>query len=194
MFKTGHVPAHKGKVTTTDPIKTGDKVAKIKAHLANDVRGLALWTLATHSMLRSSDLVKLKWEDLHEGEDGGCEIRIHEKKTGKIRTIALPKAVCAVLFAWRAECEHPNIYSGQRGALTTATWGRMVKDWCTAAGFEGNFSGHTARKTGVRVRYDEHGVKLATLMHMLNHSSEATTLIYMGRMQEEVKQAYSVSL
>lgn len=194
MFKTGHIPSHKGKVTTTDPIKTGANVAMIKAHLADDVRGLALWTLATHSMLRSGDLVNLQWEDLHEGENGGCEIRLHEQKTGKIRVIALPRSVCEVLFAWRAICDHSYIYSGQRGPLTTATWGRMVKDWCNAAGFEGNFSGHTARKTGVRVRYDEHDVKLATLMHMLNHSSEATTLVYMGRMQEEVKQAYSVTL
>jgi integrase len=194
MFKTGHIPAHKGKVITTDPIKTGEKVAQIKALLVNDVRGLALWTLATHSMLRSGDLVNLKWEDLHEGEDGGCEIRLHEQKTGKLRVIALPKAVCQVLFRWRAQCDHSYIYSGERGPLTTATWGRMIKGWCLDAGFKGNFSGHTARKTGVRVRYDEHGVKLATLMHMLNHGSEATTLIYMGRMQEEVKQAYSVTL
>ncbi len=109
MFKTGHIPSHKGKVITTDPIKTGEKVAKIKAHLANDARGLALWTLATHSMLRSGDLVYLKWEDLHEGEDGGCEIRIHEQKTGKLRVIALPATVCKVLFAWRAQCEHSYI-------------------------------------------------------------------------------------
>lgn len=194
MFKTGHVPAHKGKVTTTDPIKTGANVQLIKEHLARDVRGLALWTLATHSMLRSSDLVNLVWDDLHPVENGGCEIRLHEQKTGKLRVVALPTSVCDVLFAWRAECNHRYIYSGQRGPLTTATWGRMVKDWCESVGFKGNFSGHTARKTGVRVRYDEHGVKLATLMHMLNHSSEATTLVYMGRMQEEVQQAYSISL
>lgn len=194
MFKVGHVPAHKGKVTTTDPIKSSAAIAKIKEHLAGDVRGLALWTLATHSMLRSGDLVNLTWDDLHDDENGGCEIRLHEQKTGKLRVIHLPPAVCSTLFAWRALCDHRYIYSGQRGPLTTATWGRMVKDWCEQSGFEGNFAGHTTRKTGVRVRYDEHGVKLATLMHMLNHSSEATTLIYMGRMQEEVQKAYSVSL
>lgn len=193
MFKVGHVPSHKGKVTTTDPIKSSAEIALIKQHLANDVRGLALFTLSIHSMLRSSDLVNLTWDDLHETADG-CEIRLHEQKTGKLRTVALTHSVCSTLKAWRAECESEFIYSGQRGQLTTSAWGRMIKSWALAVGLTGNFSGHSARKTGVRVRYDEHGVKLSTLMHMLNHNSEATTLVYMGRMTEEVKQAYSVSL
>lgn len=193
MFKVGHVPAHKGKVTTTDPIKTGATVALIKAHLQDSPRDLALWTLAVHSMLRAGDLVELKWEDLHMTEQG-CEIRLHEQKTGKLRVVPIPSVILGVLLAWRAECNSEYIYSGQRGRLTTATWGRMIKDWCQAVGQVGNFASHTARKTGVRVRYDEHGVKLATLMHMLNHKSEANTLIYMGRMTEEVTQAYEVAL
>ncbi|ALT76989.1 hypothetical protein AT984_07070 [Paucibacter sp. KCTC 42545] len=67
----------------------------------------------------------------------------------------------------------------------------MIKDWCKAVGNEGNFCGHTARKTFVRVQYDEFGTSLPVLMTILNHSSERITLGYMGRLTEDVEQAYS---
>lgn len=79
-------------------------------------------------------------------------LRLTEHKTGKPRTIPLNPAASSALRAWRFLCEHEHVYSGQRGALTVATWGRMVKGWCKAAGLEGNFASHTCRKTFVRER------------------------------------------
>lgn len=193
MFVAGHTPKHKGQRTTTDPLKTGAAVAKVKTLLQGEVRDFALWVVACNSMLRAGDLVKLTWENC---EDDGEHItlRLLQGKTKKPIAVPLPADVSAALRAWRAQCDSEYIYSGQRGSLTVATWGRMVKAWCHAVGYEGNFSSHTCRKTGVRVRYDEHGTSLATLMHMLSHTSEATTLIYMGKMTDEVQQAYAVSV
>ena len=189
-FTKGHVPVHKGKSTTADPVMESATAAKIKGLLEGKTRDLALWTLATNSMLRVGDLISLRWDELH--DDGHViTIKLLEGKTDKRRVIPLAPTVSTILRAWRATCENEYVFSGQRGRLTAAAWSRMVKFWCHAVGLEGNFSSHTARKTGVRIRYDEHGVSLATLMHMLNHTSEATTLIYMGRMQADVAEAYS---
>jgi integrase len=74
--------------------------------------------------------------------------------------------------------------------MSTETWSRLIKGWCAAAGLEGRFSSHTARKTFVRLQHDEYGVPLTTLMHILNHSSEARTMVYMEKMTDDVSQAY----
>lgn len=188
-FAKGHLPSHKGKSTTTDPIKTPELVAKVKDLLAKDVRGLALWTVAINSALRSGDLCSLTWDDT---DDDGTLItlRVLEGKTKKPRMIPLNQGASSALRAWRARCDSPFIYSGQRGALTTAAWGRMVKHWCEQVGLEGNFCGHTARKTFVRIQHDHFGTSLPVLMTVLNHSSERQTLTYMGRLGDDVKQAY----
>lgn len=191
MFAQGHTPTHKGRTTTTDPIKDLEVVRQIKASLS--VRDRALWSLAVNSALRAGDLVRLRWIDLH--DDGQCiTLRLLEGKTKKPRTIPLNEQTSSDLRAWRAFCESEFIYSGQRGALTTATWGRLVKDWCKRAGLEGNFSAHTTRKTFVRLQLDVFNTPLYTLMHVLNHSTERQTLKYAGRLADDVAAAYSHSL
>lgn len=190
-FKPGHVPVHKGRRTTADPITTGATVALVKEHIKSHTRNYALFSIAVNSMLRAGDLCRLTWE--HCIDDGDrITIRTLQQKTKKPIVVPLPVDVSTALRAWRAECDSEFVYSGQRGQLTVASWGRMIKAWCAAVGLKGNFASHTARKTGVRVRYDEHDVSLATLMHMLSHTDARTTLIYMGKMDEAVEHAYSV--
>lgn len=189
MFKLGHQPAHKGRTTTTDAVKTLADIQKVKTVVQGHTRDYALWMVATHTALRAGDLCRLRWDDLE-----GDTLRVLEGKTKKPRHIPLSGHVMEALVAWRAECEREHIYSGQRGALTTATWGRMVKDWCERAGLVGTFAAHTTRKTFVRVHHDEVGTSMATLMTILNHSSERQTLRYMGRLHDDVQRAYAAAL
>lgn len=186
MFKLGHIPTHKGRTTTTDPVKTLADVQKVKSVVHGHTRDYALWMVATHTALRAGDLCRLRWEDLHDNV-----LRVLEGKTKKPRQIPLPPTVMDALLAWRAQCEDEHIYSGQRGAITTATWGRMVKHWCEQAGLVGSFAAHTTRKTFVRVHHDEVGTSMATLMTILNHASERQTLQYMGRLADDVQAAYA---
>lgn len=189
MFQVGHLPAHKGKTTTTDAIRDVAQINAIRELLRNDLRGLTLWNVAINSALRAGDLVKLTWDDVI--DDGKViTLLLLEGKTRKRRVVPLNEATSSSLRAWRSYCDHAHIYSGQRGPLTTATWGRMVKGWCEAVGIEGRFASHTARKTFVRIQHDVHGTSLTTLMHVLNHSTPTQTMTYMGRMDEDVAQAY----
>lgn len=189
MFEVGHTPSHKGKTTTTDAIKDPMQVALIKELLKDHVRDLALWTLSLNTALRAGDLVKLTWDDTHD-DGSSITITLLEGKTKKRRVIPLNPATSQILRAWRGQCEHNHIFSGQRGAMTTATWGRLVKGWCETVGLDGRFASHTARKTFCRIQYEQNGVKLATLMHILNHSSELQTLTYLGCLQDDVNDAY----
>lgn len=189
MFEAGHVPAHKGKTTTTDAIRDVAQINAIRELLGGDIRSLALWNVAINSALRAGDLVRLTWDDVT--DDGKViTLVLLEGKTKKRRVVPLNEATSACLRAWRAACNDAHIYSGQRGALTTATWGRMIKGWCEAVGLQGRFASHTARKTFVRIQHDAHGTSLTTLMHMLNHATPTQTMTYMGRMADDVAQAY----
>lgn len=193
MFEAGHVPTHKGKTTTVDPIKSLDAVAKVKELLKGHTRNRALFVVAINSALRAGDLTKMKWEDAH--DDGTTiTLRVLEGKTKKPRQIPLNSEASQALRDWRAKCESEFIYSGQRGPLTTAQFGRMVKTWCKEAGLEGSFAAHTTRKSFVRIHHDEVGTSMATLMTILNHSSERQTLTYMGKMADDVVTAYSISI
>jgi integrase len=190
MFEVGHTPSHKGKTTTTDAIKDPLQVALIKELLKENVRDLALWTLSLNTALRAGDLIKLTWDDTH--DDGtSITLMVLEGKTKKRRVIPLTPNISAVVRAWRIECNQHHIYSGQRGAMTTATWSRMIKSWCEAVGLEGKLASHTARKTFVRLQHDVHGTSLTTLMHMLNHATPAQTMQYMGKMEDDVAAAYT---
>lgn len=188
-FRIGHTPANKGKSSTVEPIRDPQAISNIKRLLAEDVRELALFTVAINSALRAGDLCRLQWNDaLDEGKT--ITLTVLEEKTGKRRIVPLNEPTSAVLRKWRVICDSPYIYSGQRGPLTTATWGRMLKDWCLSVGLQGRFASHTARKTFVRQQHDQHGTSLATLRHMLNHATESVTAIYMGSMDKDVAAAY----
>lgn len=193
MFIQGHVPAHKGKTTTTDPIKDIEVVGKVKELLRDDVRNLALFTLAVNSAFRIGDLCNILWEDVL--DDGTTmTLKVLEGKTKKPRVVPLNPATSSILRAWRGQCENEYIFSGQRGRLTTATFGRMVKQWCKDVGLQGSYAAHTTRKTWVRLQVDHFKTSLPVIMTAIGHRSEAQTLHYCGKLGDEVVKAYNNSI
>jgi integrase len=189
-FTHGHVPAHKGKSTTTDPIKDIVVVAQVKELLKDNVRDLALFTLAVNSAFRVGDLCNLTWDDCL--DDGTTIIlKVLEGKTKRPRVVPLNSTASEALRAWRRECNSPFVFSGQRGRMTTATFGRMVKDWCSKVGLQGSFAAHSTRKTWVRLQVDHFGTSLPVIMTAVGHRSEAQTLHYCGKLGDEVTKAYA---
>jgi integrase len=189
MFTKGHIPAHTGRTTTTDPIKTKADLQKVKQVVQESPRDYAILLLSVGTALRAGDLCRLTWDDLYDNE-----VRLLEGKTGKRRVIPLNAEIVQALLIWRRYCESNFIVSGQRGPLTTATLGRLVKSWCAAAGLEGQFSAHSTRKAFVRIHHDEVGTSMATLMAIGNWSSERQVLTYMGRLSDDVQAAYAQKL
>lgn len=189
MFAQGHTPSHKGQTITTDPIKSSADLAKVKAVTQNSPRDYALLLLMCNTALRAGDICRLTWDDIY-----GNEVRLLERKTGKRKVVPLNEPTMEALRVWRGRCEHSHIASGQRGALTTATLGRLVKGWCEQAGLVGRFSAHSTRKGFVRIHVDEVGTSMAALMTIGNWSSERMVLRYCGKLDESVAAAYSVAL
>lgn len=188
MFQAGH-SINKGKVLTTEPIK-GEDIDRIRESLQGRPRDLALWSVGTNTALRASDLLALRWDDLH--DDGlRFSFRIKERKTGNLRLITLNPRASADLKMWRRYSESEFCFSGQRGnALTVASVGRMLKQWARDVGVSGQISSHSLRKTACRAWVDTHKVPLFTVMHALGHSSESMTSKYIGKLSDDVAKMY----
>jgi integrase len=189
-YTVGHVPAHKGRITTAQPIKDLAVIAKIKEELTSAPRDLALFTLGINTAFRASDLLELRRDDLQELPDGCMEIFTRERKTGKLRRVTVNAQTASILRRHLETSSGEYLFEGQRGQMSVGYFGRLIKKWCAAAGIDGQFATHTLRKTFSRVNYEHFGVKLATLMFALNHDSERTTLRYLGIVDEDVAAVY----
>lgn len=194
-FKTGHIPSHKGRCVTSEPLKQLEAISAVKKYLRYQPRNLALFTLAINSAFRASDILHLKHENLKRTPNGAYEIITREKKTGKIRQVTLNDATSRVLsnyVALQGNVKSDDlVFPGLRGAMGASYFGRMIKTWVREAiGEEGRWSCHTLRKTWVYHQHRTYNVQLSTLMYSLNHSSERQTLQYMGALGEDVALAY----
>ncbi len=157
--------------------------------LKNDVRDLALFNTSVDSMLRGSDLLQLKVEDVMD-DDGAV---IEEGTTRQSKTKA---GVDFVLTRPAREAlEHWILVSGKRSGdylftstrkntagkpLSTAQYRRLVKNWAKRAGLDPKrFSGHSTRRTKSSVIYDA-TQNLAAIQQLLGHKSIASTALYLG--------------
>jgi integrase len=180
--------SNKGRVLTTDPLKSFDEVRKVREAIKDDLRATALFSLGVNSALRSSDILALRRSDLR-----GNELFVREQKTKKLRRLVLNVPTLKALTRYLATRDDSNelMFIGQRGKLTYGYLGLMVKTWFKKAGITTrNAAGHSLRKTFVRLNHTEFDVPLSTLMFALNHSSERQTLQYCGLLAEDVEKVY----
>lgn len=194
QFQIGNIPAHKGKRTTTTPIKVFAKVQDVKAALVTSPRNLALFTLGCNTALRAGDMLNLKRSDLALLEDGRYEIVTVEQKTKKLRRIVLNLPTSKILRTYIESSDGEYVFEGQRGKLSVSYLRRLIKSWCADAGIEGSIATHTMRKTFVRLNYEHFGTPLAVLMRALNHSSERQTLEYVGMLPKDIERLYENSI
>jgi integrase len=176
-----------GSIITVQPIIDKKAIERIKDNLNDHPRNYALFVTGINTAFRASDLLTLKVGDVR-----GDTIRRREIKTGKIREFYLNKAVKAAvapLIEGRDDGDFLFRSEMTRYALTVEAFSVLVKIWCFNAGLKGNFASHTLRKTwGYWQRMA--GEPLYKIMDAYGHSSEKTTLIYIGLQPEEMKSMY----
>jgi integrase len=188
MEMTMRRKSNRGRILTTEPLKSAAQVRKVRAVIEDDPRSLALFTLGVNSALRSSDLLGLKRTDLK-----GNELFVRERKTGKLRRLLINDPTLKTIKAYLAtrNDSHDWLFVGQRGKLTYGYLGSLVKRWFKEARIDvRNAAGHSLRKTFVRLNHQVHGVPLSTLMFALGHSSERQTMEYCGLLAEDVERVY----
>jgi integrase len=193
-MKNPNHPAE-GSQIKVDPIRDLKDIQKIKKHLADNPRDLAIFTLGINTNLRASDILQITVGHVRHLNQGD-HFSIREQKTGKVKSVTLNKVVHEVirglLNTLQDTVDTAPLFQSRKGgaALTVPYLNRLVKSWCDHFRIPGNFGSHTLRKTFGYQHRVLHGTSIPILMEMFNHSTQKQTLAYLGIQPEEIKDAY----
>lgn len=174
------------------PIRETKHITAIKKALHG--RDLLLFIVGINSGLRISDILELKVGDLR-GKDS---ITVRETKTSKPKRFifndSIKKAMCELVPEPAANDEY--LFKSRKGDNQplgrTAAW-RILNGAAERAGLKetiGAFGTHSLRKTFGYFAY-KNGTDLALLQSIFNHSSQATTLRYIGINQDRIDSVYT---
>lgn len=181
------------------PIKDSNVLREVQDTLLNDFqagrRNYTIFQVGKATLLRVSDVMNLKMSDIYD-DDGSVKSNafIHDKKTGKANTLYL-KPVVNDLVNYKiwldknsmvSDWLFPSIKCPSRHITEKQFYKIMsrVGDLLNI-----NYLGtHTMRKTGAYRVYTQSNYNIGLVMHLLNHSSEAMTLRYLGLDRETTEQ------
>ncbi|MED4456133.1 site-specific integrase [Metabacillus fastidiosus] len=173
---------------TVQPIKEKEKLEAIKKILrASSIRNELLFVLGINTGLRISDLLSLEIGDVKASD----KIEIREKKTKKQRTIAISRKTCRLIERYlkeerpNAEYGEPLFLSQKGGPISRQHAYDILNKAARAVGISDRIGTHSLRKTFGYFAYKK-GVDLAMIQKLLNHSSQAETLRYIGITQEQM--------
>ena len=175
------------------PIKDDEVLKQVQDTLLNNFksgrRNYTIFQVGKATLLRVSDVLRLKQTDVF--DDYGANKQhafIKDKKTGKRNTLYL-KPVMMDLVMYQQWLKR-NGYEGTTEWLFPSTTRpqkhideRQFYNVMAKVGdlLDINYLGtHTMRKTGAYRVYVQSNYNIGLVMKLLNHSSEAMTLAYLG--------------
>lgn len=190
------------KASEVQPIKNKKDVKKLITYLkANNVRNYAIILMGMNTLLRAGDLLSLKWNDVLEDDNTFKSVTwITEEKTGKPRKVNLNSTCIEALQLHMDSLADfntddylfPSRKANKDGEkkLDVKALHRIIKDTCKELNIKGNYGTHSLRKTGAYRIYTDNIANnptiISRLQKILNHSSQATTLRYIGIEAEEI--------
>ena len=190
-----------------EPIRDRKKINDMKKYLQGNKRDFLLFTLGINSALRVSDLLELKFEDIIDEKLKPLDhIKLKETKTGKHNKIAISKGVKKAIINYVKEYYKGNLsyyvkeyykgnlsyyvfYSrkGINKPIQRAMAWKVIKGAADAVEVK-DIGTHSLRKTWAYHSYKA-GTDIVIIQDMLNHSSPAITLRYIGITQDEKDRA-----
>jgi integrase len=181
----------KKKYTTSDFLTAEELIRAIRYfHKNNQPKMALLIEFGSKTLLRYSDLARIKWIDVLDKEF----LVINEKKTGKRREITIGSSLAHSI---------KNIYNSLKPTdldqfifdKSIQYVNRVLKKLTIELKLtRKNISTHTLRKTGARYVWASNGYSseyLTRLSDLLNHSGENITRKYLGISREEIQNIYN---
>ncbi len=180
------------------PIRDTKKIDAMKSIMKGEsnYRDLLLFTLGINTGLRISDILALKWSSFINGGSrllkAGDQLNVMEIKTKKVKTFVINKSYYDSLDS--VSPEDPVFLSrktakGELKPITRIAAWQMLNRYANMVGLDEGIGTHTLRKTFGYHLYKK-GVALEYIQKMLNHSSPAITLRYIGITQEQLNDIY----
>lgn len=175
-----------------EAVKTTEEIETVGRKLILNARGNTLyadiWHFGLQVALRISDLLTVTMSEALSGQ-----LKVVEGKTGKTRIVPLnPKARAIVQ---RRAADHPEaVYLFQ--VESNRAKGKAVSRIAVAQAFKAvgdeigvHLGTHSMRKTRGWVMHSA-GISIEMICKVLNHSSPAITMAYIGLTQHEVNATY----
>ncbi|MCD7879662.1 MAG: site-specific integrase [Candidatus Gastranaerophilales bacterium] len=179
-----------------EPIKRKEDVEAIENYLAvHSIRNKLIWVFGTNTGLRISDILGLNIEDVKNKN----YVEIKERKTGKYKRFPLNKKLKDLIEEYLSKErlktysiveEEPLFVGKHHHRLDRSQVYRFLNDTCKKLGISANIGTHTMRKTFGYHFYKKYN-DVALLQKILNHSSPAITLRYIGVDQDEIDISYN---
>ncbi|MCP0887333.1 site-specific integrase [Ligilactobacillus sp. WILCCON 0076] len=173
------------------PIKDSNVLQQVQKCLLEDFkagkRNYTIFQIGKATLLRVSDVMRLKYQDVY-NLDGSIKHNayIRDKKTNKQNTLYL-KPVEHDLLEYRqwlldSRLQSEWLFPSTKRSNRHITEKQFYKVMARVGDLLGiNYLGtHTMRKTGAYRVYMQSNYNIGLVMHLLNHSSEAMTLKYLG--------------
>ena len=150
---------------------------------------ILLLNIGIDTMLRASDLLKLKTKDLmHESGEPKTELKVKQKKTGK-HTLLMPLSENSrdTIRQYLIDTNMDDyIFTGQlshltRNPITVKQYSRIVKGWLKLLGVEDldQYASHSIRKTKATVIFNKTR-NIDAVRRLLGQSSVTATSSYIG--------------
>ena len=193
------IPGHKD----VRPISSNYDLANLLDSLQHDFRlgqrNYTIFQVGKATLLRVSDVMRLRKADVYT-EDGRVKRNafIKDKKTGKQNTLYLKPVRDDLLDYWQwlqdFQKSHPYnrifdsewlfpSYTRPDRHITENQYYKIIKRAGELAGVA-HVGTHSMRKTGALIVYEQSNHNIGLVMKLLNHSSEAVTMDYLGLSQE----------
>ena len=158
-------------------------------------RNYTIWRVGVKTMLRVSDVLNLRKADVF-NPDGTVvsELRTTDIKTGKVNRPFIAKAALELerYHDWLdeqgivSEWLFPSLEDHNK-AISTKMFYKVMRQ--TGDLLNVPYLGtHSMRKTGAYQAYEQSGHDIAFVMMLLNHSSQAMTLKYLGLDRETLNE------
>lgn len=176
-----------------EPIRNKADIVQIENYLAtNNKRNRLIFAFGINTGLRVSDILALNIGDV---KDKQC-IVIREKKTGKYKKFPLNSKLKGLISEYLQDTSmnrlNTPLFLGDKGSrLHRSIVYKFLNEAVDTLKLEvGAIGTHTMRKTFGYFFYKKFN-DVALLQRILNHSSPAITLRYIGISQDEIDYSYN---
>ena len=184
-----------------DAAKTERQRHQIEAHLVERGQVYAdIWKIGVNTALRISDLLVLTMAQVKSLDPKQPALKLKEKKTGKTRKIVINKTALQVMqrrlkdnptHKWLFQSEALNLGKRRRAQpINRRSVSRVFQQVGQSVAPKLALGTHSMRKTRGYAMHKA-GRSIESIAKVLNHSSPAVTMRYIGLVQQDIDDSYS---
>lgn len=184
-------------MAATEPIRDKKQFRSLAEYFLKkgQLRNYTMVVMDAYTLLRISNLLRLKWTDVYDEERQEFRTRIYvtEGKTGKSREIALYPHVLGVLRQCYPRRKGEYIFASNRKdgkAISRVQAWRIIHAAVIALRIPGKIACHSLRKTWGYHAWTGNKVSPVVIMEIYDHSNYEVTRRYLGVSQDDKDKAY----